>query len=128
MESKRLFVDGVKTESGKVLVTSSEVARELARLEGIEATQNKDNVIYLSKFPEKDFNWDGYEYVDDPNNIEKEVYDEKNYSNGEEPDKYGISDFLIDMIEESGVKSLFDKCIEDGTKIIRRIKKGGKKR
>lgn len=114
METKRLFVEGVKTDSGKVYISSKEIGRELERLNEKESMPQENNVINLSENPQfkpgiQLWDWSEYEYVDDPNDMDKKFF----------------------SINLNGIKDFFEKCvicIEDGTKIIARRKNGGKKR
>lgn len=106
MDKTRLFVEGVKTDSGKIYINSKEIGREIDRIKETEPAPQENNIIKLYDNPQfkttiQKWDWGDNEYVDDPNEEE---------------------------FKNIGRLSKIVTCIKDGIKIVSRRKKGGKKR
>lgn len=101
MEKKEITVQGYETETGQRYVTAQEIGRKISELKGIETQKNENNVIRDNPFAKMNPTIH-YEYVDNPDELEDNV--------------------VLDFFDRITI------CIKDGTKIIGRRKKDGKKR
>ena len=107
MEKTEITVEGYQTDSGKIKITTSSIARELAKKQGIEKTTTNNNVIYFSQVKKEHQLPIDYEYVN----------------------AYEQDDELEENKEENIMRlSKIVTCIKGGTKIVGRRKKGGKTR
>lgn len=102
MEKTEITVEGYQTDSGKIKITTSSIARELAKKHGIEQINPNNKVIYFSQIQKEHQLPIDYEYV---NAYEKDENEEEN------------------IMRLSKIVT----CIKDGTKIVGR-RKGGKTR
>ena len=129
MDKEIITIKKNETPSGKISVSVDEIIEEIKKLDKREMSSYPNNVIPISSHPSFKRvipDWSEYEYVDDPDNMEDDdFYDLDDDYEYEEP---GVRNSIIKIMEVIGFEKFFDKCIEDGTIIIGRVKKGGKNR